>query len=66
MIAVPILSLSFWNAYVDINSDMFATAEINNDKFGVSELFPTANKDKHGSLILVIELTASSIPTRQT
>lgn len=44
MIAVPILSISFWNAYVDINSDMFATAEINNDKFGVSELFPTANK----------------------
>jgi hypothetical protein len=44
MIAVAILSISFWNAYVDINSDMFATAEINNDKFGVSELFPTANK----------------------
>lgn len=44
MIAVAILSISFWNAYVDIKSDMFATANLNNDKFGVSELFPTANK----------------------
>jgi hypothetical protein len=44
MIAVAILCISLWNVYVDINSDMFATANINNDKFGVSELFPTANK----------------------
>jgi len=35
MIAVAILSISLWNAYVDINSDMFTTADINNDKFGL-------------------------------
>jgi hypothetical protein len=44
MIAVAILSVTFWNAYIDINSDMFATENMKNDKFGVSELFPTANK----------------------
>jgi len=44
IIAVAILCISLWIAYVDINSDMFAVANMNNDKFGISELFPTANK----------------------
>lgn len=35
MIAVAILSVTFWNTYIDINSEMFATADINNDKFGL-------------------------------
>jgi hypothetical protein len=43
MTSIGILSICFSIAYVDINSDLGATFEINNDKFGVSELYPTAN-----------------------
>ena len=43
MTCIGILSICFSIAYVDINSDLGATFEINNDKFGVSELYPTAN-----------------------
>jgi hypothetical protein len=49
MISIAVLSISLLIIYLENNLDLLAYPGINKDKFGISEVYPTANK---GDLVL--------------
>ena len=49
MICIAVLSISLLIIYLENNLDLLAYPEINKDKFGISEVYPTHNK---GDLVL--------------